>query len=340
MLKFPFEQTPAFGEVTEVAPGLLWLRLPLPFELDHVNMYLLEDGDGWAIVDTGIKTDEAKAIWKNVFAEKLANTPITRVIVTHFHPDHIGLAGWICNRFDIPLFTSLATYMTNRLLSLAPRDVESRVHFDFYTRHGMSPEAAGLVDLRGREYLSMVENPPESFMRLVYGDQLTIGKRTFRVFTFDGHAPEQVLLYCADESLLFAADHVMEKISPNVGVYAGDQKGDPLGHFVRSLQLLRTTIPEHVLVLPGHRRPFYGLHERCVELEQHHEDRCNLILQACGERSQTIANLVPVLFKRELDAHQMAFAFAETLAHAHRLSRKSEVKEVTQNGRTYFCRVT
>ncbi|PJE34347.1 MBL fold metallo-hydrolase [Pseudooceanicola lipolyticus] len=335
-LQFPFETAPDYGAVTEIAPGLIWLRIPLPFRLDHVNIYLLEDGDGWAVIDTGISTSAAKAVWDGLFAGPLQGVRLTRVIVTHHHPDHIGLAGWLCQRFGAELLTSQSSFMSSRVISLAPQDFGSRHYFDFYSSHGMSAEAAGLVAIQGNEYLKLIEPLPRSFLRLVMGDQLVIGSRSFRVFSGDGHAPEQIMLYCEDEKLLFAADQVLEKISPNVSVFAGEPNGDPLGHFLRTLRLMRAELPDDVLVLPGHRRPFHGLHMRCAELEAHHEERCDRIRAACAQGPKSAADLVPVLFTRELDPHQMSFAFTETLAHANRLVRRGEIAPQTQAGKVFF----
>lgn len=331
-LLFPFEDVPPFGELREVADGVLWARIPLPFALDHVNIYFLRDGDGWAVIDTGINTRDAKAIWTGMLDGPLRGARITRVIVTHAHPDHIGLAGWLCERFDAPLLTSLSSYMISRIISLAPDETGLRQFFDFYVSHGMSAEGAGVVAIQGNEYLRLVHKLPYAYLRLVRSDQLEIGGRTYRVLTGEGHAAEQIMLYCDADRLLFAADQVLERISPNVSVSANDPKGDPLGHFLRTQRLLRSQIPEDVLVLPGHRRPFVGLHTRCAELEAHHEQRCDLIRAVCAGGPQTVADLVPVLFKRKLDPHQMSFAFTETLAHVNRLVRRGELAPVDKAG--------
>lgn len=332
-LSFPIETPPETGEVIEIADGLLWFRIPLPFLLDHVNIYLVRDHDGWAVIDTGIRTDTAIAVWDQLLAGPLAGKRISRVIVTHFHPDHIGLAGWLCERFDAPLLTSQSTYMTSRVISLAPNETGLRQHYDFYTSHGMSKEAAGLVAINGSEYLRLVSPLPLTFLRLLMPDTLDIGGRSFRIFTGDGHAPEQIMLYCEEERLFFAADQVLERISPNVSAQATEPNGDPLGHFLRSLRFIRAEIPEDVLVLPGHRRPFHGLHQRTRELETHHEERCDLIRAACARGPHSVADLVPILFKRELDDHQMGFAFTETLAHVNRLVRRDEIETVRDGSR-------
>ncbi|WBU62324.1 MBL fold metallo-hydrolase [Paracoccus albus] len=331
-LTFPFQDVPEFGDPVEIAEGIIWVRFPLPFALDHVNVYFIRDGEGWAVIDTGINTKPAIATWQAVLRDVLRGEPITRVIATHVHPDHIGLAGWLCERFDAPLLTSLSSYSESRLISLAPNETGSRQFFDFYVSHGMTAEGAGIVAIRGNEYLQLVYPLPRSYHRLVRADVLNIGHREFRVVTGEGHAAEQIMLYCHEESLLFCADQVLERISPNVSVSATDPNGDPLGHFLRSLRQLRQDIPAEVLVLPGHRRPFHGLHTRAAELEEHHEQRCDLIRRACTVAPQTVADLVPVLFPRKLDAHQMSFAFTETLAHVNRLVRRGELDPVQQDG--------
>ncbi|MEX2519997.1 MAG: MBL fold metallo-hydrolase [Paracoccaceae bacterium] len=324
-LRFPFDAPPAPGEAREVAPGVLWLRAPLPFRLDHVNIFLIEDGDGWAVVDTGISDGPTRAIWTALVEGPLAGRKLTRLIVTHYHPDHIGLAGWLCAEYDLPLLTSQSTYLGCLNISLDPRSLESGQYREFYVQHGMSEEAAARVSTQGHNYLRMVDPLPATFRRLLMGDMLVIGGRRFRILTGDGHAPEQVMLYCAEEKILLAADQVIAKISPNISVWATEPNGDPLGHYLRSLRFLRARIPNDVLVLPGHQLPFYGLHERCDELVAHHEDRCRAVTLACADGPKTNAELVPALFPRPLDPHQMSFAFTETMAHANRLVRRGEL---------------
>jgi glyoxylase-like metal-dependent hydrolase (beta-lactamase superfamily II) len=189
-LTFPFTTAPALGEVTEVAEDILWARIPLPYRLDHVNVYLLRDGDHWTVIDTGIKTNEAIAVWEILLAGPLAGQAATRVIVTHHHPDHIGLAGWLCERSGAELLTSQTAYMTSRVISLAPHESELRGYFDFYVSHGMSEQGAGLVAIQGSEYLRRVAELPRTFLRLVPKDKIAIGRREFRVLAGDGHAPE------------------------------------------------------------------------------------------------------------------------------------------------------
>lgn len=325
-LAFPFETLPTYGEVVEVAPGVRWLRVPLPFRLDHVNIYLLEDDGGWAVFDTGIRTAEARAVWEQLFAGPLAGIRITRVIVSHYHPDHIGLAGWLCSRFDVPLLTSYSTYAASKMLSLDPHSVASEQSQSFYQRYGMTADAAKIVATHGLNYLKQVAPLPETFLRLLMGDTLNLGNRRFRVLSADGHAPEQIMLYNPEESLLLAADQVLEKITPNISVWAMEPNGDPLGHYMRTLRNLASGISNDVLVLPGHRRPFYGLHQRCTEILAHHEDRCNRALDACRQEPKSVDELMPALFhSHTLTAHEMSFAFTETMAHVNRLVRRGDL---------------
>ncbi|RRH76243.1 MBL fold metallo-hydrolase [Falsigemmobacter faecalis] len=332
-MRFPFPTPPAAGQVLQVAEGILWLRIPLPYQLDHVNVWLIRDGAGWAVIDTGIQTPEAISAWEVLFAGPLRGFLLTRVIVTHYHPDHIGLAGWLCRRFNAPLLTSLSSYMASRATSVARDEGAVTRYFDFYQCHGMTAETAGVVAIMGQDYLRHVAPLPDTFQRLLMPDLLEIGSRSFRVLSCDGHAPEQILLYCDEEKLLFAADQVLEKITPNVSVSSEERDCDPLGHFLRSLRFLRAQIPDDVLVLPGHRRPFYGLHRRCAEFEAHHEERCDRIRRACARRPHSVDELVPLLFERALDPHQMGFAFTETLSHVNRLIRRGEIVSRTEGRR-------
>jgi glyoxylase-like metal-dependent hydrolase (beta-lactamase superfamily II) len=321
-LVFPFTSPPETGALMEVAPGILWARIPLPFQLNHVNVYLIEDGDGWALLDTGIGDDETRAVWEAIVSGPLAGRRLTRLIATHFHPDHIGLAGWLSERFDLPLWTTQTSYLACLNISLSPGALDAKPYRDFYLKHGLDPETTGRVATQGHAYLKMVTGLPLTFTRLVHGDTLKIGGRNFAVLTGNGHAPEQLMLYCVEERLFFSADQVLAKISPNVSVWAVDPKGDPLGLFLRSLKALRAEIPPDVLVLPGHQLPFYGLHLRAGELISHHEGRCAAVLEACRAGPKSAADLVPVIFRRTLDAHQMSFAFSETLAHVNFMLRE------------------
>jgi glyoxylase-like metal-dependent hydrolase (beta-lactamase superfamily II) len=326
-LHFPFPDPPGVGDPIEVAPGILWLRLSLPFRLDHVNVYLLEDGSGWAVVDSGIGNDETKLIWPEILTKKLGARPITRVIVTHFHSDHAGMAGWLCERTDAPLYMSQTEYLASLLLHLRPDILQSEPYRSFYLEHGLAPVVTEQLLARGHEYLRMLTGLPRTFRRMIAGEVLEIGGRNWEVLTGRGHSPEQVMLHCAEERILLAADQIMARISPNISVQAMDPEGDPLGIYIRSLKRLKEIVAENALVLPGHHLPFYGLHIRADELLAHHDARCNTIEDACQSRGHTAAALVSVVFKRPIDdPHQMGFAFSETLAHVNYLEWEGRLR--------------
>jgi glyoxylase-like metal-dependent hydrolase (beta-lactamase superfamily II) len=310
-LVFPFPAPPGPGEAMEVAPGVLWLRFPLPFLLDHVNVYLIEDSNGWAALDTGIGMEVVKAAWDQVFAGKLRGSRLTRVICTHYHPDHMGLVGWLTGRFGCPLSITRTEFLVTKVLETSTFAANP----EFYAERGL-PRAFGEdVAQTGHGYLRLVTGLPVAYDRLVAGQTFKIGGRLFEIFTGGGHSPEQAMLFCAPENLFFAADQVLAKISPNIGVQAMEPEANPLHEYMSSLGEIRREIPPDALVLPGHHLPFTGLHTRIGELMAHHEKRCALIREACAEAPRTAADLMPVLFHRQMDPHQTGFAFGETLAH-------------------------
>lgn len=322
---FPIETPPAPGECVEVAPGILWTRLALPFRLNHVNIYLIEDGDGYAAVDTGIADDGTRAAWKALLAGPLAGKKLTRLIVTHHHPDHIGLAGWLCQEFGIPLLTSQTGFLACNNIALSPGALGSGVYRDFYRAHGMDAGTAEMVSTQGHFYLRMVTPLPLTFFRLVAGERLKVGAYEFEILSGDGHAPEQIMLFARKQKLFLAADQVLARITPNVSVWAVEPDGDPLGLYTRSLKSIAAAIPQDTLVLPGHELPFFGLQTRIGEILAHHEERCSTILTATQERPMTVADLVPVLFTRKLDPHQMSFAFSEAHAHVNLLVHEGKL---------------
>lgn len=324
---FPSPVPPKPGEAIELRPGVLWTRFPLPFRLDHVNVYLIEDGDGLALIDAGIDDPPSRAAWEALLAGPLRGRRLTRLIVTHFHPDHVGLAGWLCERFGLKLAMSETEYLIALNFRLDPQGLRSEPYRSFYRSHGLTEESTELLLGNGLQYLRMVSTPPRTFLRLLAEDRLAIGERKFEVMTGAGHSPEQVMLYSEADSLIISADQVLAKISPNVSVEAMDPEGDPLGAYLRSLKALKRKLPEDVLVLPGHNLPFVGLHTRADELIAHHEARCMAILEACKEGPQTVAELVPVIFGRRIeDPHQLVFAFSEALAHVNILVRGDRLR--------------
>ena len=242
-LTFPFPTPPAFGETLEVAPGLHWLRMPLPFRLDHVNLYLVEGARGWTIVDAGVDTAEARGLWDRVFSGLLGGKPVERLVVTHYHPDHVGAAAYLCARTGARLVMGETEYLTARVHGLA-RLADIAAEQGFYRAHGLSPEQLALMGNRLERYRSVVPALPSRYEPLRVGDHLRLGSMAAEVQCYAGHSPAQMLLFVPEHDLLFAADHVLAQISPNVSVAEDKPEDDPLGLYLASLSLIPSLIPD------------------------------------------------------------------------------------------------
>lgn len=332
-LTFPIASPPPFGAVTDVAPGIRWLRLPLPYRLDHVNIYLIENEGGWTALDSGLGTEDCKAAWQAGLAGPLRGQPLKSLIVSHFHPDHVGLAGWLCETYGLELTMPRPEYLHSLVLQCAPADYGEDVFRPFYQRHGLSAEATEIVLSRGHEYLKRTTGVPASYHRIKHGDTLGIGPRDFQVMTGGGHALEQAMLYRPQERLFLAADQVIARISPNVSVHPMEPDLDALGIYLASLRAVKASVAPDVLVLPGHGLPFHGLHDRVEELIAHHAARCGEITVACKDRPLSVAEIVPFLFTRPLDAHQTGFAFGEVLAHVNHMLGRHELRLETDSAK-------
>jgi glyoxylase-like metal-dependent hydrolase (beta-lactamase superfamily II) len=291
--------------------------MPLPFALDHINLWLLEDDGGWVVVDTGIGLDRTRDLWARAFATELDGRPVRRVLVTHFHPDHMGNAGWLTERWGVDLWCTQAEWLTAQVawrVREAP-DIERRLAY--YRRHGVPASAVALLAERGNPYPRMVPTLAPHFRALADGDTLTIGGRRWEVWTVHGHAPEQACLWSEEAGVLISGDQVLPKITTNVSVWPEQPRANPLRLYLDSLTRFRP-LPADTLVLPSHGLPFRGLHPRLDALHAHHDARLALTLDAVRE-PRAGADLVPVLFDRELDTHQLHFAIGEVLAHLHLL---------------------
>ena len=323
-LQYPFGDTlPAPGSTMELAPGLRWLRMPLPFALDHINLWLLRDciegKQGWTIIDCGICRDEVKALWTELFKTQLDGLPVLRVIVTHMHPDHTGLASWLCEQWNVPLYMSMTDYMTAKLWTVSKGGASGGESAARHLgRHGMvDPEALQQVRERAGYYPSLVPSMPPSYIRLLHGSALTINGYRWEAIVGYGHAPEHISLYCADLNVLISGDMVLPRISTNVSVFDYEPLANPLPLYLDSLNAFNH-LPADTLVLPSHGKVFTGLHERIAQQHAHHADRLDEVLTACIT-PQSTTDILPVLFKRKLDLHQTTFAMGEAIAHLHAL---------------------
>ena len=332
-LSYPFgDAIPPLGTTADVAAGLSWLRMPLPFALDHINLWLLDDTEGarrgWSLVDCGAGTDATRAAWERLFAEAMDNKPLLRVLATHCHPDHVGLSGWLCDRFGAPFWTSTGEFGFARMMAAALPGVDGPSAVPHFQRHGLvDPGLLEQMQSRKNYYPSLVPSVPAAYTRLQDGQQVTIGARTWRVITGFGHSPEHVSLYDARNHVLISGDMVLPRISTNVSVFAFEPDGNPLQLYLDSLGKF-ADLPEDTLVLPSHGKPFRGLHTRIAQLRDHHAARLEEVRAACA-RPVSAMDIVPLMFKRQLDAHQLSFAIGEALAHLHALWYAGKLGRVT-----------
>ena len=339
-LQYPLgEQLPALGGTLAVAGGVKWVRMGLPFALDHINLWLLRDRqegpdgqwhEGWAIVDCGITNDATRSAWEQVFNDHLEGLPVLRVIVTHMHPDHIGLAHWLTEQWGTPeqpcrLWISGTDWNAARMASRSTIGHGGQAAADFFASHGLvDPTALDKVRQRGNYYGSMVPAVPDQYRRLLDGDVLRIGDHDWRCISGYGHAPEHMALYSEGLGLLISGDMVLPRISTNVSVIDLEPEANPLALYLQSLGRYEG-LGADTLVLPSHGRPFKGLQRRIAQLREHHQDRLADTMRRCAQSPACAADLLTVLFRPNLDLHQTTFAMGEAVAHLHALWHRGEL---------------
>ena len=332
-LHYPWgDSLPATGTTLELRPGVRWLRMALPFALNHINLWLLRDRQsdpngevqGWTLVDCGIADDSTRAAWESIFSHELQGLPVLRVICTHMHPDHIGLAHWLCERWGTPqrecrLWISSTDWNVARIASQSTTGFGGDAAARFFALHGLTdPDSLAQVRARSDYYSRLVPEVPARYRRLMDGMAIDIGGHAWHCIAGYGHAPEHMALHCPALGVLISGDMVLPRISTNASVVDVEPEADPLRLYLDSIERFRG-LPADTLVLPSHGKPFTGLQVRIDQLQQHHQDRFAEVLAACAERPHSAADLLPVLFKRTLDLHQTTFAMGESVAHLHAL---------------------
>ncbi len=325
-LRFRWLEAPRAGASREVAPGVIWLRMPLPFALDHINLWLLADGDGWMQVDCGYGDAATRGLWQEHFRSTLQGRPIRRVIATHYHPDHVGNAAWLAARNGCTVAMPQAEFLTAHAVSDERAGYGVTAISALFQAHGLAPEHVAALQARGNAYRRGVPELPLCFENIAAGDEITVGTRRWRVIPGYGHSPEHASLHCADLGVLISGDMLLPKISTNVSVWPVEPDGDPLGRFLASLDRF-TELPSGTLVLPSHGLPFVGIAARVQQLRGHHVARLGE-LEAAASHPVTAADVVPVLFRRELDLQQRFFAMGEAIAHLNHLWRNARIKRL------------
>jgi glyoxylase-like metal-dependent hydrolase (beta-lactamase superfamily II) len=323
---FPHDaRVPGPGEAIEVAPGVWWIRMPLPFALDHINLWLLEDGDGWTIVDTGFGVEATWTLWERHLAASgvTGGRAVKNIVVTHYHPDHVGSADWLVKRTGAPMWMTSTEFLSAHAAHDDVAGFDRATGMDFFARNGLDLSKLPERMRTGNGYRRGVPEVPRFYRRMMHGDKLTFGAHTWEVITVYGHAPEQATLWCAGLNTLISSDQVLPRITSNVAVWGNQPDGNPLEQFLTSLSRF-DALPGDALVLPSHERVFRGVHRRIAELREHHEKRLDRLLAGC-DKPITAFEALPLLFKRQLDDHQMMFAMGESIAHLHYLQHQGKV---------------
>ena len=316
--EYPFPHPPAPGTTIEVAPGVHWLRMALPFQLDHINLWMLEDEDAWLLVDTGLGNEATRALWDKIFAGKIGAKPVKRVLVTHYHPDHAGNAAWLCARTGAQLWMTRGEYLTVHAARHGAAGYSPEAQKELFRANGLDEAQANALLARGGLYKKLVPDFPFSHRRLFEGERIVVGGRNWRVIVGYGHAPEHASLHCEALNLLVSGDMLLPRISTNISVRPVDPWSNPLRLFLESIRRYRE-LPADVLVLPSHGLPFRGAHERIAQLEAHHAERLAELQAACAASPRSAEQVLEVLFRRKLDTSQIFFAMGEAIAHLHYL---------------------
>lgn len=331
-IRYPWETPPDEGVLTEVAEGVLWARLPLPMALDHVNIYFLREPNGWALVDTGFDTKRARAILEGLIAQ--LDGPVTRVFVTHYHPDHIGLAGWLMAR-GTELICTRTSYVTARMLTLDAQDVPAPETLEFWRVNGMDPEVlAQRATERPFNFADCVHPLPLGFTRVEEGDRITLGGRDWDVALGQGHAADHAVLYEVDGPLVLGGDQLLPSISPNIGVYATEPEADPVGEWLDACARLAPRARDDQLVLPGHKLPFTGLPLRMAQLAQNHHGALDRLLDHL-QTPRLGGECFAPLFKRKITSGIYGLAFVETIAHLNHLWKRGDITRTPQADGVY-----
>jgi glyoxylase-like metal-dependent hydrolase (beta-lactamase superfamily II) len=327
-LDYPFESPPKPGESLEVAPSVRWLRMPLPMALNHINIWAILDGDGWALVDTGMRSDETLQAYRTLPTTMAGPRQLSRVIVTHMHPDHLGMAGWLTRKFNCRLWITRLEYLNCRMLMSDTGREAPEDGVQFYRQAGWNDASIEIYRARFGNFGKFIHPLPDSYRRMVDGEEIQIGAHRWRVIVGTGHSPEHACLYCPGMQLLISGDQVLPRISTNVSVYPTEPDANPMQDWLDSLSKIRRLVPDDVLVLPAHNECFRGLHARIDFLLASQQKVLERLLDRLKEPKRAI-DVFAALFARsiaESDNILLHMATGESLACLNFLLERGEAR--------------
>ena len=328
------DKLPVPLEPIEVAEGILWFRLPMPIALDHINIYLLDDGDSWVLIDTGLGDTRSIEIWTNILRKYLSKRPIQKIIVTHFHPDHVGLAGWLIERTDAEFWMTQIEWLSARQAYLTVDSGVSQAMSAFYKKANLKPDLIKIYDDIGNDYRSMVTPIPLEYDRIEHSTSFKIGDRIWKPVFGSGHSPDHVSFYCEKDRIMLGGDMLLPRITPIIAVWWQEPNADPLEGYIEFLKTLGS-IGSDALILPAHNRPYKELQTRVADLISHHNERLEITYEACKNENSAEA-IMQELFIRKLDPFQTRFAIGETIAHINNLIKKGTLKRRLDDDGVYF----
>ncbi|WP_420862253.1 MBL fold metallo-hydrolase [Algirhabdus cladophorae] len=335
-LRYPWDTPPAEGCTTQVADGVFWIRMPLPMALDHVNCYALDDGDSWTIVDTGFASKRSRSIWTKVLAGPLAGKPVGRVIVTHHHPDHIGLAGWFQTEHGAELVCTRTTWLFARMLVLDAHDLPKPETLEFWKRAGMDADVLAQRSAeRPFNFADCVAPMPLGFTRIQQDSVIQFGGRTWDVHIGNGHSPEHATFWSRDDNLVLSGDQIIPSISSNLGVYATEPDADPVAEWLEACERLGRLAREDHLVLGGHKLPFAGLPVRMRQLIDNHHGALRRLEEHLTEARAAGDCFLP-LFKRNISGGEYGLALVEAVAHCNHLWKEGRAARTLSDAGAYL----
>ena len=331
-LSYPFDNRPNPGQLIEVGPGIYWVRMPLPISLNHINLWMLEEQDGWTLVDTGMATEDTKALWEEIFNTHLNSKPVKQVIVTHMHFDHLGLAGWLVEKWGATLCMSRSEYLSSRVIIDEIKSAPPESTVAFFRKAGVEESILDEFKARFNNRSDFVSPLPSRYKRLTDNQVLQIGSLQWTVIIVEGHSPEHICLHCKSLNIMIAGDQILPRISPNISVRPDEPRANPLQNFLRSCESLKDRLDKDVLILPSHGDPFYGAHLRLQDMINEHTKGLQGLLEFCSQ-PRSVTEVFPILFRSKINIGNMVIAVGEAVANLNYLvSSKELVVDIGSDG--------